>query len=112
MLICDVCHDARRARPAIGAQPLQWTGYETGKQMTMNCPDCGRKRAGVYREYLNAFELVQELGELKEKIPSAEWPVTFYESASDMLEHCLTTGRAITEEEAWQILQYAADLEC
>lgn len=43
---------------------------------------------------------------------AAAWPITFYESATDMLGHCRATGRAITAEEAQQILQYAADLEC
>lgn len=118
MLICNVCHESRQARQAPGSQPLQWTGYETSPQTTMNCPDCSRKRAGVFREYLNAFELVQELEEAKEKadkvqvgLTQCDFPVSMYEGAADMLQHCQATGRTLGTEEALQVLEYAAALE-
>jgi hypothetical protein len=42
----------------------------------------------------------------------AQWPVAFYESAADMLQHIDATGQSLTDHATNRaILQYAADME-
>ena len=39
------------------------------------------------------------------------FPIDYYDSARDMLDHATSTYRRITDEEARQILAYAVELE-
>ena len=115
MYICEKCHNARQNRKALESQPLQFTGYEySGK---VNCPDCGKyQKAGVIHQYLTAFELVQELEEMKEKqarIARPEsFPVQGYHSVADMFERSKIFPAILQDVEAMQnALQYASEIE-
>lgn len=116
MLICESCHIARQARPAIESQPLQFTGFISPIHRVTGCPDCGAGSKGKRFEYLNAYELMGELEEAKEKLKQLEYsapsfPLTFYESATDMLQHQEVTGFTIHHEDAIELLRYTAELE-
>ena len=56
-----------------------------------------------------AIEIVK--GVIEAKNNKLAFPIGFYDSAEDMLEHRDATGQGITPEEAREILMYAAELE-
>ena len=119
MLVCNNCHEERQSRAYPESQPLQHTGY-TAHLSAMNCPDCGHKgRAGLWSEYLTAFELIAELNDTKEALEQAQanvadWPVQGFYNAAEML-HAVTLGTSrevlSNTETMLQVLQYAADCE-
>ena len=56
-----------------------------------------------------AIEIVRGVIEAKNNKPA--FPLNFYDSAEDMLEHRDATGQGITPDEAREILMYAAEME-
>lgn len=114
MFICKQCHVERQNRQALESQSLQWINYSyTGR---LNCPDCGTITRGEQFEYLNAFELLQKLDAMKEKVKAVEnaepFTLTGYHSAQDMLERSKIFPAILKDTEAMHdVLQYAADLE-
>lgn len=116
MLVCESCHKARQTRDYQESQPLQFTGYETKTTRPTSCPGCGNSHKGGQYEYSNAFELLGELEEAREKLAKYEsrppFPLDFWESAADMSEHARSFPAVLSDPEAFQqVLQYAAELE-
>lgn len=114
MYICEECHNKRQNRQALESQPLQWTGYKYDAKQ--NC-DCGKYHVkSTWYEYRNAYELVLEICELKEKIEKLvvpdSFPVYGYHSAQDLLERSKVFPAILQDVEAMQnALQYAAEIE-
>lgn len=117
MLICRSCHNARQSRQAIESQPLQFTGHISPIDRVTGCPDCGARSKGERFEYLNAYELMGELEEAREKLKKLEYskpdfPLTDYHHAADMMEHVKSFPAVLSDPEAFrQVISYAAELE-
>ena len=119
MFVCQECHTKRQARQALESQPLQWTGYNTWISRPTNCPDCSKHRKGTFYEYLNAFELSQELDALKEKwnaiqkqLDAMDFPLHMYSSAVDLAEQVKHSPAVLNDPEAMrQLIKYTAELE-
>lgn len=115
MYICEDCHNKRQNRQALESQPLQYVNHKyVGKT---NCPDCStyQKKGNVY-QYLNAYELVMELEELKEKLEKLvlpeSFPIPLFASAGELLQHSKCFPAILNDTEAMQnALQYAAEIE-
>jgi hypothetical protein len=58
-----------------------------------------------------AIKIISELQEQLAACSPPPFPLSFYASAQDMLEHRTATGQPITPEEARALLLYAAELE-
>lgn len=113
MFICEDCHTKRQARKAIESQPVQWTGGKC--KLNTTCTDCGARVCNkpVY-EYLNAYELVMELVEIKEKLDKIEdlpqFPINEFSSCQDMFDRAKIFPAILKDMEAMQqVLQYAGD---
>jgi uncharacterized protein YlaI len=115
MYICEECHNKRQNRKALESQPLQFI-YGINETFTHSCPECGTRKKQKAFQYLNAYELVMELEELKEKheklvVPDS-FPVQGYHSAQDLFDRSKVFPAILNDAEAMQnALQYAAEIE-